>query len=166
VLAPSYAQQVKFGPPPAELVLDVIDELPQAQRADLLNAAKDVFPVFIFVPGVMGSQLTRTIASGPGSRVIWGAFSRTPPDLGYRDDDKVEVSLLARYGLPIGSVDVYESAINLIKNLNVSYGGDTDIFFLRLAPVEHPHGARTVALGLQQADGTGARRATGRILGS
>jgi len=81
-----------------------------------------------FVPGVMGSQLTRTIAPGPGSRVIWGAFSRTPPDLGYRDDDKVEVSLLARYGLPIGSVDVYESAINLIKNLNVSYGGDTDIF--------------------------------------
>lgn len=50
----------------------VITNLPEPERRSINDASNKVFPVFIFIPGVMGSKLTKI--DGVKSKIIWGEY--------------------------------------------------------------------------------------------
>src|SRR5262245_59056662 len=72
-----------------------INKLPAPERSSLLTAAKKHSPVFVFVPGILGSKLTKKTASGDW-KLIWGQISGASidPDLAYSDTDEVRAEVL------------------------------------------------------------------------
>ena len=95
--SPTFAQNLVFTSPTPHEFQSVIASLPKDYRSKILEAAHDVFPVFIFIPGIMGSKLTKTLPTGK-SKLIWGEFhgifSRPDADMAYADTDKVKAEIL------------------------------------------------------------------------
>jgi Lecithin:cholesterol acyltransferase len=110
------ASAVEIGAPPGEAVRAAVKKLPNAEQ--VVTKARQVFPVFIFIPGVMGSELTQRTGE-----VIWGEW---PPggSIEYHEGDEVNTKLLKEYcfvlfGYKVKCKDIYGPAFNLIESLSV-----------------------------------------------
>ena len=85
--------------------------------ADQKAAVRAHYPLFIFVPGIIGSRLERTTPGG--SKVLWGLYDVSTPDLSILpgDDDAIKASILLDFKLgSIYQVDTYASGIEDIIN--------------------------------------------------
>ena len=85
--------------------------------ADQKAAVRANYPLFIFVPGIIGSRLERTTPGG--SKVLWGLYDVSTPDLSILpgDDDAIKASILLDFKLgSIYQVDTYASGIEDIIN--------------------------------------------------
>ncbi|MTD95253.1 PQQ-binding-like beta-propeller repeat protein [Hyphomicrobium sp. xq] len=81
------------------------------------NAVRANYPLFIFVPGIIGSRLERTTPNG--SNVLWGLYDTSTPDLSILDGDDGAVRATILYDFKLGNVhevDAYASGIQEIKN--------------------------------------------------
>lgn len=85
--------------------------------SDQQKAVNDKFPLFIFVPGIIGSKLVR---NGPnGSQTLWGSYNISTPDLSIHDDDDtaIEPSILYDFSvLNIANVEQYASGIRSLTD--------------------------------------------------
>lgn len=95
------------------------------------EAAAEVFPLFLFVPGIMGSRLTKTLPGGK-SVVIWGKadgiFSRPNKDLQYEGSDQVKAEPLDDYYVLNQAFDVYGRAMDKLSYLDLSAGNSVRKF--------------------------------------
>jgi hypothetical protein len=85
--------------------------------ADQKTAVRANYPLFIFVPGIIGSRLERTTPGG--SKILWGLYDVSTPDLSILpgDDDAIKASILLDFKLgSIYQVDTYASGIEDIIN--------------------------------------------------
>lgn len=129
--APARSDDLTFKLPPGAKIQAAIDRLPDDQRSALNAAAAEVFPLFLFVPGIMGSRLTKTLPDGK-SVVIWGTadgiFSRPNKDLQYDASDKVKAEPLDEYYVLNKSFDVYGKAMDKLSYLDLSAGNSVRKF--------------------------------------
>jgi PQQ-like domain/Lecithin:cholesterol acyltransferase len=122
------------------LILAISPALAEAEEFGLLNAAapeiqqkleatspgfldaqrksvKINYPLFIFVPGIIGSKLER-VAPAP-SKTLWGSYDFSTPDLSIKDGDdtNVKASILLDYKfLNLQDVDAYASGLKEIRD--------------------------------------------------
>jgi hypothetical protein len=101
----------------------VLASLPSDQKGALQEAANKTFPVFIFIPGVMGSKLTKRFDDNTEA-VIWGALALPNEHLHYRPEekDRIKASLLTSYPYPGGEYDIYGGAIRSMRTLDLRSG--------------------------------------------
>ena len=119
-----FGQGLRFDPPAPNDFQVAIAKMPEDDRKAIAKAAGDVFPVFVFIPGIMGSKITKLLSDGR-SKVIWGEvtggiFSRPDADLAYDENDKVKVNVLNEFYVYRKSFDVYGEAIQTIKYLDIT----------------------------------------------
>src|SRR5437868_8240503 len=72
-VGPSFAQGIRFKLPAGSEFQAAIARLPSDQQATVRQAVAEVFPLFIFIPGIMGSRLTKTLPDKK-EKLIWGSF--------------------------------------------------------------------------------------------
>jgi pimeloyl-ACP methyl ester carboxylesterase len=106
------------NPPKASVQQAVIEALPPQTRGDLGPGPKQTRPVFVFVPGILGSKLSR-IENGH-AEPFWGttrAFLWDDPSFRYNPTDTVSAEILDElYVREIDkSFDVYGGAYKEIK---------------------------------------------------
>jgi hypothetical protein len=108
-----------------------IERLPPDQKAAVDAAAADTFPLFIFVPGIMGSRLTKTLPGGK-TAVIWGTadgvFSEPNKLLQYDETDQVTAEPLEDYYVFNKAFDVYGKAMAKLAFLDLSAGNSVRKF--------------------------------------
>lgn len=127
-------QPVNYGPAEREMFHQAITQIdvPASIRQRLNGTDADVqnwiraqvdanFPIFIFIPGIMGSKLTK------GSDVIWGQYNLPPLSLAYDARDDIATDLLEEFkarvrGREFSLKNVYKPAIDTVRELNASYG--------------------------------------------
>src|SRR5688572_4347696 len=61
---------LRTAPPPASEVRKAIEALPAQEQPPIKAAAAAVSPVFVILPGVLGSKLTKVISGN--KTVVWG----------------------------------------------------------------------------------------------
>ena len=105
--------------------------LPSNDRQSVAAAVGEVFPVFVFIPGIMGSKLTKTLADGT-QKLIWGemqgAFAKPDADLAYSENDRVEPEVLNEYYAVGRGFDIYGKAIHSIRSMDLSVGDNVRLF--------------------------------------
>jgi hypothetical protein len=123
--SPVWGDDLTFKLPPGAQLQAAIDQLPADQRSAMNAAAAETFPLFLFVPGVMGSRLTKTLPDGR-SEVIWGradgVFSNPNQYLKYDDSDQVKADPLDDYYIFNQAFDVYGKAMDKLSYLDLSAG--------------------------------------------
>src|SRR6266849_936393 len=123
--SPAWGDDLTFKLPPGAQLQAAIDQLPADQRSAMNAAAAETFPLFLFVPGVMGSRLTKTLPDGR-SEVIWGradgVFSNPNQYLKYDDSDQVKADPLDDYYIFNQAFDVYGKAMDKLSYLDLSAG--------------------------------------------
>jgi hypothetical protein len=123
--SPACADALTFRLPPGAQVQSAIEQLPGDQKSAMKAAAGEVFPLFLFVPGIMGSRLTKTLPNGK-SVVIWGKadgiFSRPNQNLEYDAADSVKAEPLNDYYVSNQAFDVYGKAMDKLSYLDLSAG--------------------------------------------
>ena len=97
-------------------------------QAAIKQARDETFPVFIFLPGVLGSKLTRT--ENGLKTVIWGEMklrdltSRINDQLAYRENDDVKAEILDDFYVDLDvahpGFDIYGHAYQSLKLMNLS----------------------------------------------
>jgi Lecithin:cholesterol acyltransferase len=125
------AQEIKFGAPPGKEILQKINA--STDREDLIKAHRQSFPVFVFIPGIMGSKLIKT---DKGKSVVvfgeWKALGPTNPIMYTEDDKGIIPSLLDEftidYSLGKKKYDVYGTAIKQITALSSEYGSNILVY--------------------------------------
>lgn len=125
----SRTQTLRFDQPPRDQVLSVLASLPAGDRKNILDVEAEVFPAFIFLPGIMGSKLTKILPDGK-TVPIWGVhegvFASPNEHLAYSESDVVKAEILEEYYALGRSVDIYGQATGLIRSMDYSNG---KIFF-------------------------------------
>jgi pimeloyl-ACP methyl ester carboxylesterase len=128
---PSSAQEILFAQPPGSKFRASIAALPPDQQQAVRETVTEVFPVFVFLPGILGSKLVKKLPNG-NDKLIWGqyqgVFTAPDPDLAYADTDQVTPDVLDEYYAFGKGVDVYGQAINTIKYLDLSSGDNVRLF--------------------------------------
>lgn len=128
---PVWAGDPTLRLPPGAQVQAAIDLLPADQKAAMNEAAAEVFPLFVFVPGIMGSRLTKTLPGGK-SVVIWGradgVFSSPNTYLQYDTSDQVKAEPLDDYYVLNRAFDVYGRAMDKLSYLDLSAGNSVRKF--------------------------------------
>jgi pimeloyl-ACP methyl ester carboxylesterase len=108
-----------------------IEQLPPAQKSVMEAAAAETFPLFILVPGIMGSRLTKTLPNGK-TAVIWGrtdgVFSKPDRLLLYDEADQVTAEPLEDYYVFNQAFDVYGRAVAKLSFLDLSAGNSVRKF--------------------------------------
>lgn len=108
-----------------------IEQLPASQKTVMEAAAAETFPLFIFVPGIMGSRLTKTLPDGK-TAVIWGradgVFTKPNKLLQYDQADKVAAEPLEDYYVFNKAFDVYGKAVAKLSFLDLSAGNSVRKF--------------------------------------
>ncbi len=108
--------------PTGQEIRAAIDSLPPAQRQTMIETRKQVYPVFIFIPGILGSKLTKI--DGVNKQVIWGQInlsdllSKPNAAIAYKDTDHVVAEPLDTFYVGGYGRDVYGDAIAKLKGLN------------------------------------------------
>jgi hypothetical protein len=129
--SPVWADDLAFKLPPGAQIQAAIDQLPADQKSAMNAAAAEAFPLFLFVPGVMGSRLTKTLPDGR-SVVIWGkadgVFSNPNQNLEYDDSDQVKAEPLDDYYISNQAFDVYGKAMDKLSYLDLSAGNSVRKF--------------------------------------
>lgn len=124
------AESVNYGVSADSKFLPAINRLPNDQQAAIRDAATPVFPLFIFIPGIMGSRLTKTTPEGP--KLIWGRFQGlfSAPDskLAYDPGDQVKADVMEDYFAYDSPFDVYGSAIRALKAIDLTEGDNVRKF--------------------------------------
>ena len=119
------ADPISLRLPAGSEVRAAIQQLPASQRSDMEAAAAETFPLFIFVPGVMGSRLTKTLPNGK-KELIWGradgVFSAPNRFLQYDETDQVAAEPLEDYYVLNKAFDVYGKAVAKLAFLDLSAG--------------------------------------------
>jgi hypothetical protein len=132
VMAPfAWADPVAFRLPSGAEIQAAINRLPDDQKSVMNAAAAEAFPLFLFVPGIMGSRLTKTLSDGR-KVVIWGKadgiFSRPNPELAYDAADQVTAEPLNDYYVYNKAFDVYGKAMDKLSYLDLSAGNSVRKF--------------------------------------
>lgn len=131
VVAPANAQNIKFELPDGPNIQVAVSKLPADQQSAVKQAAAEVFPLFIFIPGIMGSRLTKTLPNGK-EKVIWGQSAGifVPPDLdlAYAETDQVKAEVMKEYFAFNTSFDVYGKAVNAIRFMDFTMGDNVRLF--------------------------------------
>jgi Lecithin:cholesterol acyltransferase len=114
VFSPAHAQALRPNPPAASereaAIQSAIQSLPAPARLAMDAAEKQTTPVFIFIPGILGSKLSRKVA---GKAVpFWGTardFVLDDPSFRYDEADVVSAEVLDDVYVPIigEKLDVY-----------------------------------------------------------
>ena len=125
IAGPVWAGDQTFKLPAGAQIQAAIEQLPPDEKAAMNAAAAEAFPLFLFVPGIMGSRLTKTLPNGK-SVVIWGKadgiFSSPNQYLKYDDSDHVKAEPLDDYYVLNGAFDVYGKAMSKLSYLDLSAG--------------------------------------------
>lgn len=125
------ADPINLRLPDAALIRAAIQQLPPDQKSAMDAAVSETFPLFIFVPGIMGSRLTKTLPDGT-RMVIWGkadgVFSRPNKFLQYDEKDDVQAEPLEDYYVVDKGFDVYGKAIAKLSFLDLSAGNSVRKF--------------------------------------
>jgi pimeloyl-ACP methyl ester carboxylesterase len=126
---PILAQNIRFELPNGPEIHAAISKLPADQQAAIGEATKKVFPLFVFIPGIMGSRLTKTLANG-NTKVIWGqgVFNAPDPDLAYAEGDSVKAEVMDEYFAANTTVNVYGEALKAIRFMDFSKGDNVRLF--------------------------------------
>jgi hypothetical protein len=128
---PSQAQESLLGQPSGSKFRAQIATLPPDQREAVRETAAQVFPVFVFLPGILGSKLVKKLPDGT-NKTIWGEYNGLfvppDPDLAYAETDQVTADVLDEYYALKRAVDVYGQAIQTIKYMDVSNGDNVRLF--------------------------------------
>jgi hypothetical protein len=128
---PTHAQAIKFQLPAGSEIRAAIDRLPSGQQTAVRQAAAEVFPLFVFIPGIMGSRLTKTLPSG-AEKVIWGkfggVFAKPDSELAYSEGDKIRADVMDEYFAFNTSFDVYGKAIDALRYMDLSAGDNVRPF--------------------------------------
>ena len=112
-----------FQPPSPTKVIEAINTLSDSQSKQVLaeEAERLIQPVFIILPGILGSKLS--IHAGGGDKVIWGNIS--PANLLLPPDESISYDGTAARAEPLDtfyvankSVDIYGNAFEAIKIMN------------------------------------------------
>lgn len=115
-------EQLRSRPPSGPEVKTAIDSLAPDEKKVLSQARKEVFPVFVFIPGILGSKLTRI--EGEKKNVIWGEMNFsdliTGPNaaLAYKDTDRILAEPLNKFYVSGYGRDIYGKAYEALKVMN------------------------------------------------
>jgi hypothetical protein len=110
VFSPAHAQALRPNPPSAHERDAAIQSLPAPARLAMDAAEEQTTPVFIFIPGILGSKLSRKV---DGKDVpFWGTardFILNDPAFRYDEADAVSAEVLDDVYVPIigEKLDVY-----------------------------------------------------------
>jgi pimeloyl-ACP methyl ester carboxylesterase len=130
-VTPAHTQNIKFELPDGPNIQVAVNKLPADQQVAVRQAAAEVFPLFIFLPGIMGSRLTKTLTDGR-QKLIWGQSQGifTPPDsdLAYAETDVVKAEVMDEYFVAGTSFDVYGSAVRTIRYMDFTMGDNVRLF--------------------------------------
>jgi Lecithin:cholesterol acyltransferase len=129
--------KVQFGAPPGEQFRYAIEHLPDLspeERQALVAKIPKVFPVFIFIPGVMGSKLTK-IENGK-EKVIFGEFDARnmfDSDIIFdKPSERITAELLEEYTVNFYVTKkrepIYKKAKQEIEEMSAKYGVDVMFF--------------------------------------
>lgn len=131
------AKNVEFGAPTGEQFRYAIEHLPELsvdERNALIAKIPKIFPVFVFIPGIMGSKLTK-IENGK-EKVIFGEFDSLHPDdsnlMFNKPSEEITAALLEEYVVDLyikkKSTPIYQAAIQTIKTMSAQYGVDVMVY--------------------------------------
>ena len=121
--------QLTLDPPPSDLVRKAINERPAEEAAVLEQAILEATPIIIFLPGTLGSELTKSIPRG--TRIIWGqrGLVAVGAEMAYHEDDQVKASLLNEFTVPLlQPQSVYGPAASVIQALSLANGSKFLVF--------------------------------------
>jgi hypothetical protein len=110
---------LQANPPSASERQRVLSSLPPSQQAILSSAIEKTTPVFIFIPGILGSQLSRS--SGGQDVIFWGKITlkdliNDNPAFKYTEGEAVTAKVMDKFYLPLGKeVDVYGKAYSELR---------------------------------------------------
>jgi hypothetical protein len=112
------ASALRSSPPSAEEIERAIKSLPEPEQAAVKTARDKVIPVFVFIPGILGSKLTRT--ENGLSRIIWGEIGwkdliKDNPAIAYSENDGVSAEVLDTFYALSKEMDVYGRAYQKMK---------------------------------------------------
>ncbi|MGY4319734.1 hypothetical protein ACVWW1_009061 [Bradyrhizobium sp. JR3.5] len=103
----------RINPPTISALTDARESLKPAEQAIVGTAVKKAMPVFIFIPGILGSALSRTVAGR--DVMFWGKFSASDfvqdnPAFKYTDGETVTTNVLDTLYAPLKNIDIYGKA--------------------------------------------------------
>ncbi|MGY4155469.1 hypothetical protein ACVINW_001311 [Bradyrhizobium sp. USDA 4461] len=104
----------RIQPPPMADRQAAVTALQSSDRAVIDRAIEKTTPVFIFIPGILGSRLSRK--AGGVDVPFWGTLTvadlaRDNPAFKYNQGESVTVNVLDKFYLPLGlDMDVYGKA--------------------------------------------------------
>ncbi|MGY3131162.1 hypothetical protein ACVWZM_001844 [Bradyrhizobium sp. USDA 4501] len=103
----------RINPPSISELNGAKDVLKPAEQAIVGTAVKSAMPVFIFIPGILGSALSRTVAGR--DVMFWGKFSASDfvqdnPAFKYTDGEAVSTKVLDTLYAPLKNIDIYGKA--------------------------------------------------------
>lgn len=110
---------LQYSPPSAQKFREAIDSLKSAQQPELKRAEEKVFPVFIFIPGILGSKLSK-LKDGKEiifwGKIDWSDLTTDNPDFAYNKNDVISATPLDALYLPLNKdIDVYGNAYTELK---------------------------------------------------
>ena len=122
---------ISFRPPDGDRLRKAIANLPEGEGLKIQQTASEVFPVFVFLPGIMGSRLVKQLPNGR-QKLIWGlyngVFASPDKDLEYAENDSVKAEVLDEYYALGRAFDIYGKAIDTIRYLDLSSGDNVRLF--------------------------------------
>ena len=104
-------------------VRKAIESLLPAEQQLMSEARKQVYPVFVFIPGILGSKLTK-IQANDNRQVIWGQInlsdllSKPNAAIAYEETDKVLAEPLDTFYVAGHGSDIYGNALATIRAMN------------------------------------------------
>jgi lecithin:cholesterol acyltransferase len=110
---------LRTTPPSNEKFLNAVRSLGKKDQPRLLEAYDKVVPVFVVLPGILGSKLIRV--EGTKETIIWGEFNfssligKTDPSFSYHDTDKLLAKPLTVFSAPGGDFEVYGNAYRTME---------------------------------------------------
>ena len=109
---------LQYATPSERSFLETINTAKPSEKAILEPAAQDTFPVFIFLPGILGSKLSK-MKNGKET-IFWGKFSLADfvsdnPDFAYNKNEPVLASPLDTFYALRKDIDVYGNAFAQLK---------------------------------------------------
>lgn len=129
--AGALAQNISLEAPPGDEFRKAIAALQPDDQKAVREVVEETFPVFIFIPGIMGSKLTKTLPDGR-QKVIWGyfngIFASPDHDLAYAEGDRVKAEVLEEYYAYKKPFDIYGAAIHTIRHIDLGSGDNVRLF--------------------------------------
>jgi hypothetical protein len=112
---------LQYSPPSERSYLETIKAVDPNQQAILKQAAEEVFPVFIFLPGILGSKLSK-VKDGKEvtfwGKLDWSDLTADNPDFAYNKNETISATPLDTFYLPRNKdIDVYGNAFAQLKSI-------------------------------------------------